>query len=168
MSENLHPLADELDDLSPRDFVGLMHAEDVGWACDHKPAAEADLKMGRKQEALDFYDRCLELAGTRAYTAEMLFSTATLAHAPLEADCLDLWWDAGAGAVLARFGSADPGPRAEEAAELLRRIGGLPRLVVLQARRVGMVDVVVDVGVVRVTRAYRKHGPGTLRNGEEL
>jgi len=29
MSENLHPLADELDDLSPRDFVGLMHAEDV-------------------------------------------------------------------------------------------------------------------------------------------
>ncbi len=29
MSENLHPRADELDDLAPRDFVGLMHAEDV-------------------------------------------------------------------------------------------------------------------------------------------
>ncbi|HYS97624.1 MAG TPA: N-acetylmuramic acid 6-phosphate etherase, partial [Candidatus Dormibacteraeota bacterium] len=29
MSENLHPRADELDDLTPRDFVGLMHAEDV-------------------------------------------------------------------------------------------------------------------------------------------
>jgi soluble lytic murein transglycosylase len=44
-------------------------------------AAEADLKMGRKQEALDFYNRSLGLAGTRAYTAEMLFSTATLARA---------------------------------------------------------------------------------------
>jgi glycolate oxidase FAD binding subunit len=70
-------------------------------------------------------------------------AAAALAHAPLEADCLDLWWDAvadraaspdggaiplstpGAGAVLVRFGSADPGPRAEEAAVLLRRIGGL-------------------------------------------
>ena len=29
MSENLHPRADELDDLTPRDFVGIMHAEDV-------------------------------------------------------------------------------------------------------------------------------------------
>jgi glycolate oxidase FAD binding subunit len=68
-----------------------------------------------------------------------------LAHAPLEADCLDLWWNAapvevtttdtgvtlrdgpatGAGAVLVRFGSADPYPRAEEAAAVVRRIGGL-------------------------------------------
>ena len=54
-------------------------------------------------------------------------AAATLAHAPLEADCLDLWWDAdaGAGAVLARFGSADPGPRVEEAAGLLGKVGGL-------------------------------------------
>jgi soluble lytic murein transglycosylase len=44
-------------------------------------AAEAELKMGRKQDALDDYNQSLELAGTRAYTAEMLFSTATLAHA---------------------------------------------------------------------------------------
>jgi glycolate oxidase FAD binding subunit len=52
---------------------------------------------------------------------------AALTHAPLEADCIDLWWDgsSGAGAVLARFGSADPGPRAEEAGALLRKFGGL-------------------------------------------
>ena len=64
---------------------------------------------------------------------ELASAAAALAHAPLEADCIDLWWDAsmggdsspGAGAVLARFGSADPGPRAEEAAALLRGIGGL-------------------------------------------
>src|SRR5436190_15608482 len=29
MSENLHPRADELDDLSAHEFVALMHAEDV-------------------------------------------------------------------------------------------------------------------------------------------
>jgi glycolate oxidase FAD binding subunit len=52
-------------------------------------------------------------------------AASALAHAPLEADCLDLWWDAAAGAVLIRFGSADPGPRAEEAAALLHRLGGL-------------------------------------------
>ena len=56
---------------------------------------------------------------------QLAAAAAMLAHAPLEADCLDLWWDAGAGAVLARFGSADPGPRVEQAAGLLRRIGGL-------------------------------------------
>ncbi len=44
-------------------------------------AAEADLKLGRRQEALDFYNRSLSLAGTRAYTAEMLFTTATVARA---------------------------------------------------------------------------------------
>ena len=56
---------------------------------------------------------------------QLAVAAAALAHAPLEADCLDLWWDAGTGAVLVRFGSADPFPRAEEAAALLRRIGGL-------------------------------------------
>jgi soluble lytic murein transglycosylase len=44
-------------------------------------AAEAQLKMGRKQEALDFYNQSLALAGTRGYTAEMLFTTATMARA---------------------------------------------------------------------------------------
>jgi peptidoglycan lytic transglycosylase len=43
-------------------------------------AAEADIKMGRRQEALDYYNRSLGLAGTRAYTAEMLFTTATVAR----------------------------------------------------------------------------------------
>ena len=43
-------------------------------------AAEADQKMGRKQAALDLYNRSLALAGTRAYTAEMLFSTASVAR----------------------------------------------------------------------------------------
>jgi soluble lytic murein transglycosylase len=42
--------------------------------------AEADIKMGRKQQALDLYNRSLSLAGTRAYTAEMLFTTATVAR----------------------------------------------------------------------------------------
>ena len=44
-------------------------------------AAEADLKLGRKQDALDFYNRSLSLASTRAYTAEMLYTTATIARA---------------------------------------------------------------------------------------
>src|SRR5712691_9753329 len=44
-------------------------------------AAEAELKLGRKQDALDFYNRSLALAGTRAYKAEMLFTTATIARA---------------------------------------------------------------------------------------
>jgi glycolate oxidase FAD binding subunit len=59
--------------------------------------------------------------------ADLAAGAAALAHAPLEADCLDLWWDAssGGGAVLARFGSADPGPRVEEAAALLRKVSGL-------------------------------------------
>ena len=59
--------------------------------------------------------------------AQLAAASAALAHAPLEADCLDLWWDAGtgAGAVLVRFGSADPGPRADEAAALLGKIGDL-------------------------------------------
>jgi glycolate oxidase FAD binding subunit len=59
--------------------------------------------------------------------AELATAAATVAHAPLEADSLDLWWDGSSpsGAVLARFGSADPGPRVEEAATLLRKAGGL-------------------------------------------
>jgi soluble lytic murein transglycosylase len=44
-------------------------------------AAEADLQLGHQQQALDLYNRSLSLAGTRAYTAEMLFTTATVARA---------------------------------------------------------------------------------------
>jgi peptidoglycan lytic transglycosylase len=43
-------------------------------------AAEASQRLGRKQQALDFYNRSLSLAGTRAYTAEMLFTTASVAR----------------------------------------------------------------------------------------
>jgi soluble lytic murein transglycosylase len=43
-------------------------------------AAEAELNLGRTQDALDFYNRSLELAGTPAYKAEMLFTTASLAR----------------------------------------------------------------------------------------
>jgi glycolate oxidase FAD binding subunit len=59
--------------------------------------------------------------------AQLAAAAAALAHAPLEADCLDLWWDAstGAGAVLVRFGSANPFPRVEEAATLLGGVGDL-------------------------------------------
>jgi glycolate oxidase FAD binding subunit len=74
-----------------------------------------------------------------AEPAQLAAAASALAHAPLEADCLDLWWAAsasadattgaagspGAGAVLARFGSADPTARVEEAAALLRKVGGL-------------------------------------------
>ena len=76
---------------------------------------------------------------------QLTAAAAALAHAPLEADCLDLWWDAapmevastdtmitlrggpgrGSGAVLVRFASADPSPRAEEAVALLKRVGGV-------------------------------------------
>jgi glycolate oxidase FAD binding subunit len=58
--------------------------------------------------------------------AQLAAAAGALAHAPLEADCLDLWWDsAPSGAVLIRFGSADPAPRADQAATLLQRIGDL-------------------------------------------
>jgi soluble lytic murein transglycosylase len=43
--------------------------------------AEAAAKLGRKQDALDFYNRALGLASTRGYRAEMLFTTATIARA---------------------------------------------------------------------------------------
>jgi soluble lytic murein transglycosylase len=41
-------------------------------------SGEAELKLGRPQEAFDFYNRSLELAATPAYKAEMLYTTATL------------------------------------------------------------------------------------------
>jgi soluble lytic murein transglycosylase len=44
-------------------------------------AAEADLRLGRQQDALDYYNRSLALAGTSAYKDEMLFTTATIARA---------------------------------------------------------------------------------------
>ena len=43
-------------------------------------AAEGATKLGRKQDAFDYYNQALDLAGTRAYRAEMLFTTATIAR----------------------------------------------------------------------------------------
>jgi soluble lytic murein transglycosylase len=44
-------------------------------------AAEAETRMGRKEDALYYYNHSLDLAGTRAYRAEMLFTTASIARA---------------------------------------------------------------------------------------
>jgi glycolate oxidase FAD binding subunit len=46
-----------------------------------------------------------------------------LAHLPLEAECLDLVWREGAGAVLARFGGATPEERASNAHGAMKRAG---------------------------------------------
>jgi soluble lytic murein transglycosylase len=43
-------------------------------------AAEASVNTGHQQDGLDFYNLALELAATRAYRAEMLFTTATVAR----------------------------------------------------------------------------------------
>ena len=43
-------------------------------------AAEASTKLGRKQDALDDYSQSLQLAGTRAYRAEMLYTTGAVAR----------------------------------------------------------------------------------------
>lgn len=43
--------------------------------------ADAFQKLGRKQDALDAYNQDLALASTRGYTSEMLFTTASVAHA---------------------------------------------------------------------------------------
>lgn len=42
--------------------------------------AEANRQLGQDQAALDAYNQALALAGTRAYRAEMLFTTASLAR----------------------------------------------------------------------------------------
>ena len=47
MSENLHPRADELDDLTPRDFVGIMHAEDVEAVRSIAPKLDVIARDGR-------------------------------------------------------------------------------------------------------------------------
>ncbi len=44
-------------------------------------AAEGATRLGRKQDAFDYYDQALSLASTRAYRAEMLFTTASIARA---------------------------------------------------------------------------------------
>jgi glycolate oxidase FAD binding subunit len=46
-------------------------------------------------------------------------AASELAHAPLEKDCLDVRWEDGSGAVLARFGGATAQAQAEAAGDLL-------------------------------------------------
>lgn len=48
---------------------------------------------------------------------------SAVAHAPLEADCLDVDWEGGAGSVLVRLGGADPSARLADAAALLAGAG---------------------------------------------
>jgi glycolate oxidase FAD binding subunit len=48
---------------------------------------------------------------------------SAVAHAPLEADCLDVDWEGGAGSVLVRLGGADPSARLAGAAALLAGAG---------------------------------------------
>jgi glycolate oxidase FAD binding subunit len=50
---------------------------------------------------------------------DLAAAAATVAHLPLEMDCLDVRWDSGSGAVLARFAGAAPGARAEAARRAL-------------------------------------------------
>jgi glycolate oxidase FAD binding subunit len=71
--------------------------------------------------------RTATAVGRSADPASLQRGASAVAHAPVEADCLDVAWNrvsgVGAGAVLARFASANPGPRVEEAAGLLRGAG---------------------------------------------
>lgn len=67
--------------------------------------------------------RTATVVGRGSDPAALSRGAAALAHAPLEADALDVAWEGGTGAVLTRFGSADPRPRAGEAADRLRTAG---------------------------------------------
>ncbi|MGH9037875.1 MAG: FAD-binding oxidoreductase [Acidimicrobiia bacterium] len=48
---------------------------------------------------------------------------SAVAHAPLEADCVDVSWGGGIGSVLVRLGGADPSARLADAAALLAGAG---------------------------------------------
>lgn len=67
--------------------------------------------------------RTATVVGRGSDPAALSRGAAALAHAPLEADALDVAWEGGTGAVLVRFSSADPRPRAGEAAGRLRTAG---------------------------------------------
>jgi glycolate oxidase FAD binding subunit len=51
--------------------------------------------------------------------AALAAAASTLTHAPLEHSGLDVLWEAGAGAVLARFGGVDPASKARAAAQIM-------------------------------------------------
>src|SRR3954471_14738663 len=54
---------------------------------------------------------------------DLLAATAALTHQPLEAECLDVAWAGGRGAVLARFGGATADQSAERTVAVLREHG---------------------------------------------
>jgi glycolate oxidase FAD binding subunit len=66
-------------------------------------------------------------SGTAAGAADdpeaLARGAAALAHAPLEADCLDVAWEGGAGRILVRLSGADPTARLARAADLLAGAG---------------------------------------------
>jgi len=61
--------------------------------------------------------------GTGDDPAVLARGASAVAHAPLEADSLDVTWANGAGAVLVRLGGADPAARLAQAAGLLSGAG---------------------------------------------
>jgi glycolate oxidase FAD binding subunit len=67
--------------------------------------------------------RTATAVGRSADPGALQRAAGAVAHAPLEADCLDVAWASGAGAVLARFASGDPTARVKQAAGLLRDAG---------------------------------------------
>jgi glycolate oxidase FAD binding subunit len=62
-------------------------------------------------------------AGTGDDPRALARGASAVAHAPLEADCLDVAWENGAGRVLVRLSGADPGVRLAQAADLLAGAG---------------------------------------------
>ena len=96
--------------------------------------------------------RTATAVGRSAEPAALQRGATAVARAPVEADSLDVAWEAGAGAgtVLARFASADPSARVEETAGLLREAG---------------LDVVIvsddeDTGLWEAQRAGQRAGAG--------
>jgi glycolate oxidase FAD binding subunit len=61
--------------------------------------------------------------GSARDPATVAAAASALAHSSLEAQCLDVWWEAGAGRVLVRFAGAEAGPQATDAARLLAESG---------------------------------------------
>jgi glycolate oxidase FAD binding subunit len=62
-------------------------------------------------------------AGRTADPAALALAASALAHAQLEPMGLDVRWEHGGGALLARFGGVAPRPQAEGAARLIRETG---------------------------------------------
>jgi glycolate dehydrogenase FAD-binding subunit len=62
-------------------------------------------------------------AGAAGDPETLARGAAAVAHAPLEADCLDVAWEGGAGRILVRLSGTDPTARLARAADLLAGAG---------------------------------------------